>query len=301
MWGAIFGAVTGGFSSKYCLTGDTLVQTVCGNRCIADIKVGEQIYSYDEELKTITVDTVTQVIKSNSTEIIEILLDGETICATPSHPFLTDTGWTNAGSLRLGDAIITTNGKVVVDSINICQLDQPIPTYNLCVEKAHTFIVGENNVIVHNVCRTAPNQKFAGKRVHFDDPDWLEENVSSKRPKEYWEALAKKYPNGIYFKPVDAHGVSYPDFSEYSKETLEFDMPSAAARASNTCLIGEWNHDKNLANTKMGITDDYLVKNGLTWHHNENMNTLELIPRDLHRAVSHDGGASLIRKLLKLL
>ena len=74
MWGAIFGAITGGFSSKYCLTRDTLVQTVCGPKCIADIQIGEQIYSYNEETGTINVDTVTQVIQSKSTQIIELII-----------------------------------------------------------------------------------------------------------------------------------------------------------------------------------------------------------------------------------
>lgn len=301
MWGAIFGAITGGFSSKYCLTGDTLVQTVCGPKCIADIQVGEKIYSYDEDLRTVNVDTVTQVIQSNSTQIIELIINHEIIRTTPSHPFLTESGWVNAGSLKTGDAIVTANGIVVVDSINTCQFEQPILTFNLCVEKAHNFIVGENNVVVHNVCKTAPNQQYAGKRVHFDDPDWLEDHITSKRPKAYWEALAKKYPNGVYFKPVDAHGVSYPDFSEYSQEILEFDMPSAAARAADTCLTGDWNHDKGLANKRMGFTDEYMQRNGLTWHHNENMKSLELIPADLHKAVTHNGGASLIRQLLNLI
>jgi hypothetical protein len=33
-----------------------------------------------------------------------------------------------------------------------------------------------------------------------------------------------------------------------------------------------------------------------TWHHNEDMNTMQLIPMALHENVPHSGGAALIRK-----
>lgn len=299
MWGAIFGVITGGFSSKYCLTGDTFVQTLCGPKCIADIQIGEQIYSYNEETGTINVDTVTQVIQSNTTHIIELIINGETIRTTSSHPFLSESGWISAGALRVGDAIITTSGTATVDSINTCQLAQPILTYNLCVEKSHNFIVGKNNIVVHNVCRTAPNQKYADKRVHFDDPEWIADHPS-KTP-EQWKALAKKYPNGIYFKPVDAHGVSYPDFSEYAENIVEFENPSRAARTANKCLTGDRGHDNNLADKAIGISEEYRQTKSLTWNHNENMKTLELIPKDIHEAVAHNGGAKLIIDLFKLL
>lgn len=297
MWGAIFGAVTGGFSSKYCLTGDTLVQTVCGPKRIADVRIGEQVYSYNEETKTVNVNTVTQVIQSNSTQIIELLINGETISSTPSHPFLTETGWVNAGSLKVGDAIITTNGKAIISSINTYQYDQPIKTYNLCVDAAHNYAIGNDYIIVHNVCQTAPNQEYAGKRVHFDDPEWMDSHKYMTVSE--WKALAKKYPNGIYFKPVDAHGVSYPDFSEYAQQIVEFESPSAAARAANTCLNGDWLHDSGMADARAGIDSAFRAKNSLTWNHNENMKSLELIPKDIHNAVKHHGGASLIRQLLK--
>ena len=40
---------------------------------------------------------------------------------------------------------------------------------------------------------------------------------------------------------------------------------------------------------------------GYTWHHDESMRRLLLIPQDLHRAVRHTGGASLIKALLSSL
>jgi len=37
---------------------------------------------------------------------------------------------------------------------------------------------------------------------------------------------------------------------------------------------------------------------GYTWHHNEDMQTMQLIPTDLHQAIRHSGGVSLIKELL---
>lgn len=299
MWGAIFGAITGGFSSKYCLTGDTLVQTVSGPKCIADVHVGEEVYSYNEKTGTTNIDTVTQVIHSNSSQIIELTINGETIHATPSHPFLSETGWTNAGSLKTGDVVISSNGIVTVDSIKLCQLDQPIITYNLCINDSHTYLVGSEKIVVHNACRTAPNQQYAGKRVHFDDPEWIADHPT--RSPEEWRAFAKKYPNGIFFKQVDSHGVSYPDFSEYAEQIVEFEYPSKAALSKKMCLNGNRTHDNALGDDAVGITEEYRKAKSLTWNHKEDMKTLELIPRDIHEAVRHDGGATLIEKLLKTL
>ena len=49
MWGAIYGAATGGINSQYCFTGDTLVQTENGLQAISKLRVGDIVLSYDEE------------------------------------------------------------------------------------------------------------------------------------------------------------------------------------------------------------------------------------------------------------
>jgi hypothetical protein len=41
---------------------------------------------------------------------------------------------------------------------------------------------------------------------------------------------------------------------------------------------------------------EYRDANDLTWHHHQDMATMQLVPTDLHNNVPHSGGASLIRK-----
>ena len=55
-----------------------------------------------------------------------------------------------------------------------------------------------------------------------------------------------------------------------------------------------------VADYQFGIFKIYLFKasapTGYTWHHVEDGKTMLLVPSDLHGAVRHTGGASLIRK-----
>ena len=296
--GAIYGAVTGGWNSKYCFTGDTRVYTSEGSVNISDISVGDNVLSYDVVNDNYLYKSVTQVIENNTNELIEVRFGDECIRSTPNHPYLTSIGWVDAVDLLPGDVVISPNGNLTVSAKEKVVLDDTITTYNLCVEDSHTFIVGKHGVVVHNTCRTAPNQKYAGQRVHFDDPEWIADHPK-KTPAE-WRALAKKYPNGIRFKPVDANGVSYPDFSEYAEEIVDFEYPSKAARAAKKCLTGNRTSDNALGDNAVGISEEYRQTNSLTWNHNENMTTLELIPKDIHEAVRHDGGAKLLEALFSL-
>ena len=47
-------------------------------------------------------------------ELVHIGVNGETISATPTHPFYVDKlGWTLARSLRAGDILVLSNGELV--------------------------------------------------------------------------------------------------------------------------------------------------------------------------------------------
>lgn len=92
-------------------------------------------------------------------------------------------------------------------------------------------------------------------------------------------ALSRKYPNGVRFEKT-----GFPDFSPYVKEV------SPRVKASvDLELTGSRTKDFRLANRAMGWTSTPI---GWVWHHHENAKTLQLIPRALHRAVSHTGGCA---------
>jgi hypothetical protein len=124
------------------------------------------------------------------------------------------------------------------------------------------------------------NHDFAGRHFTFDTPE-----LRTRYP-----GLAEKYPKGVRFTKD-----GYPDFSPYSVTggNVKIDM------AGN--YTTDFTEATKLAR-KNGVPEDILSKIGseYTWHHSEDMRTMQLVPRDIHRAVRHDGGISRMKVLKKL-
>ena len=86
----------------------------------------------------------------------------------------------------------------------------------------------------------------------------------------------KTHPSGVKFKDN-----GFPDFTPYSKAQVELDG-----------LTGNYAKDAALANKAAGLKrtpDRYL------WHHVEDGRTLQLVPKSIHDATRHTGGAAVIR------
>src|SRR5690606_19283592 len=84
-------------------------------------------------------------------EILYLVINGELIVTTPDHPFYMDGDWTPAGELEVGDEILKADGTVgFVESLEVAV--EPTEMYNLTVDEAHTFFVGDGQWLVHNTC-----------------------------------------------------------------------------------------------------------------------------------------------------
>lgn len=92
--------------------------------------------------------------------------------------------------------------------------------------------------------------------------------------------LQKKYPNSVR---IDRNG--YPDFSPYSRKTIR-----------STELTGNYANDFSIANRAAGYSS---TPTGYTWHHHQNGRDMLLIPKDIHAAVRHSGGASYLGHSVK--
>ena len=139
---------------SYCFVAGTLVTTEDGQKPIEEIQVGDKVLSEDETTGEVAVKTVTETYVNETDELIHIGVNGETISATPSHPFYVNKfGWTLAGSLKAGDVLVLSNGELVtVEWVQHEILESPIKVYNFEVEDFHTYFVGESSVLVHNEC-----------------------------------------------------------------------------------------------------------------------------------------------------
>ena len=90
--------------------------------------------------------------------------------------------------------------------------------------------------------------------------------------------LAEKYGDGVKFSKY-----GFPDFSPFAKETVTVKG-----------LTGRYAKDAKLANKSAGLQS---TPAGFTWHHVEDGRTMQLIPKDLHKAVRHTGGCAVIKYL----
>lgn len=273
MWGAIYGAATGGFKSKYCFTEDTPVLTEHGLQKISEIKEGDAVYTYDENTGVYAYKPVTQISYGEALEIVRVHVGEEVIECTPSHPFLTYYGWVQASDLKDGSLVLSDNHTYrSITAIDVISYDTPVTTYTLCVDEYHSFLVGSSRLVVHNKCKL--NEKYANDTYKFPEGS----------------AQAAKYPNGV---PFDANG--YPIFDQYATKTVKFDFPSLEGKSAGTCLSGNCTSDFKLANQAAGLTS---TPPGYTWHHCQDMMTMQLVPQDLHSVafggIAHNGGQSLL-------
>jgi A nuclease of the HNH/ENDO VII superfamily with conserved WHH len=110
--------------------------------------------------------------------------------------------------------------------------------------------------------RYPANFAYAGQR--YDGPGWT-------------PRLADKYPEGVRFT---ADG--FPDFSPYAIATVTFD-PN---------FLGNYTSDFTEATRKAGLET---MLDGYTWHHHQDARTMQLVPIELHDAVRHAGGVSIMK------
>ncbi|MET0063685.1 MAG: polymorphic toxin-type HINT domain-containing protein [Candidatus Thiodiazotropha endolucinida] len=132
-------------------THNTLVNTKDGLVEIQDVKIGDFVWTYDEEDKTNEYKEVIHLIqRTNEYRLINVQLeDGTTIEATELHPFFVNSKWIDAKDLKVDDQLHLTSGRTV----NIKSLSEVIKSatvYNLTVEGNHNYFVGDSGVLVHN-------------------------------------------------------------------------------------------------------------------------------------------------------
>ena len=131
-----------------------------------------------------------------ATELVHVKVNGEEILCTNEHPFYSPIkGWTVACDLTAGDVLVLVNGTyVIVEQVQHELLETPIKVYNFEVANFHTYYVGENSVLVHNLC-----QKFTPDQQAVIDLAKESKNGLSRSEAETLVGWAKEYG-------IKAHG-----------------------------------------------------------------------------------------------
>ena len=172
-----------------------------------------------------------------------------------------------------------------------------------CIAQSSFYISRYLDISMSDVSYTAPkavtmrkclNLEYAGKQYDYRD---ISDDDSDPR-----SFIKKKYPD-VSFSNIDEYGNTYPDFSKYSKFSYKFPPVTKENLEAGTCLVGD---------SKTGSADFKKFRAAMeaqgyskreiaellsthTIHHHQDGQTMQLIPRDLHEACKHNGGAEKIR------
>lgn len=177
------GGIQGGLNPTYCFEAGTPVKTAAGAVAIENVAVGDQVLSYDYVTGQQTYKPVTATSVRQTNELVTLTVNGgEQITTTPRHPFYVvndDTyhGYTAAEYLSEGDCVLTADGGyATITAIARETLEEPIDVYNLTVENNHSYYVGENELLAHNMtCHELRNVKFTIKNhgiQYMKDRGW---------------------------------------------------------------------------------------------------------------------------------
>ncbi len=105
--------------------------------------------------------------------LIHLVIEGENITTTEEHPFyIKGEGFVEAKELEVGGLAENAEGEsVLIESVDVEYLEEPITVYNFEVADYHTYYVGDMEVLVHNTCAVGGAYKDVpangGQRHHM--------------------------------------------------------------------------------------------------------------------------------------
>jgi hypothetical protein len=147
-------------------TAATAVATTGGTTAIAAIKIGDTVMAYDPKTGETGPHTVSAVVAHTDPVVEHLATDTGSTDTTPNHPFFTtDRGWVLAGSLQVGEQVRTeTGGSATI--LGFTTTAAPTTMWDLTVDGAHSFFVGQGAVLVHN----CPPGGIRGPRNYPSNP-----------------------------------------------------------------------------------------------------------------------------------
>lgn len=214
-------------------------------KSIEEIDVGEKVYAYNEDLKSVGVYDVTETFCHKVDELIILNLGNELIQTTFDHPFYSVSrgGWVPAGQLSKFDTIMTINGTVEVYDVRTVNCED-VDVYNFTVEEAHTYFVGEESVLVHNQCSKIKNARNKGverawkKEVQAVKDGNSKYNWTKKELKELMENGKVQGYQGCHIVDVQANPnlASNPDNIILLKREVHINV----VHGGNTNNLSHW-------------------------------------------------------------
>jgi hypothetical protein len=142
------------FKCRNSFVNGTLVHTGIGLVSIESLKIGDLVWTFNEELGVTELKEVTHlIIGEGDKDLVGIKIEGasKSIVSTSEHPFfLWETKeWLDAGLLNADYQLENILGlSEAIDSS--VHFREKTKVYNLTVDGNHNYYVGENGILVHN-------------------------------------------------------------------------------------------------------------------------------------------------------
>lgn len=157
--------------SRQCLSPDELVDTPGGPVRVSDLRIGDELYSYNLDLGVVEVDHVTDSWNSGKQNCaIVTFSNGEKIEAGENHPFYSTTqeDFIITSELEVGEGVLHYNfetaeqSEVFVESI---EFSREIECWDISVKKNENFFV--RGVLTHNTGLSVITAAYVAWRLLF--------------------------------------------------------------------------------------------------------------------------------------
>ena len=154
-------------AGQVCFVAGTQVHTKDGEKKIEDVKVGDEILSYNQANHTYEYKPVVRTFEKYAESILSVKIEdeSETIGVTPEHPFYVrvrgarsnlegsngEGEWKSVKNLQVGDEVLEADGRWKrIEALTTREGGAKV--YNFEVADNHNYFVGENGTLVHNTC-----------------------------------------------------------------------------------------------------------------------------------------------------
>ncbi|WP_310484914.1 polymorphic toxin-type HINT domain-containing protein, partial [Chamaesiphon sp. VAR_48_metabat_403] len=281
-----------------CFVAGTEIQTINGTKNIEDIHVGDWVLSDDPNtVGEIEYKQVLQTFVKDTTNLVDIYIDGEKITTTEEHPFwVPDVGWVAAKDLHAG-TLLQTKTESWLDVDRVEKHGGLTTVYNFEVQGFHTYFVSDLGLLVHNECYNA-------KEIRQNlETKYGVNNVSSTTvppQSNRWNLrlAGQRHPTtGIVFNDK-----GFPVFDDIAVAEVKLSQ-SGIDGANYTGQMRESTRNirqqiadgtlsaSNFTDSQIRDINGGLAKiDGYTWHHHQDPGRMQLIPTSAHRGMSHIGG-----------
>ena len=151
-----------------CLVAGTRISTLRGPRPIEQVTPGDLVLSRNVKTGELCFKPVVAATTRAPARTVILMIGDEKIHATTSHLlWVSGRGWTKCGDIEPGDLLHSTAEPALVTSK---QSSVVLPTHNIIVADNHSYFVGENLVLSHDVVpRQSAHELVPGQFAFADN------------------------------------------------------------------------------------------------------------------------------------